>query len=152
MSLPSTICPVCRMRYRMRFAGSPRARASGCGSSTRTRTRCCFKQRPILLNGIEDVIGRPDLADRAIFLTLPPIADRRRRSERQFWRDFEVARPRVLGSLLDAAACGLRHLPGIHLEQLPRMADFALWATACEIAFWPTGRFARAHQANRRAA
>jgi hypothetical protein len=108
--------------------------------------------RPILLNGIEDVIGRPDLADRAIFLTLPPIADRRRRSERQFWRDFEVARPRVLGSLLDAAACGLRHLPGIHLEQLPRMADFALWATACEIAFWPTGRFARAHQANRRAA
>jgi hypothetical protein len=27
--------------------------------------------RPILLNGIEDVIGRPDLADRAIFLTLP---------------------------------------------------------------------------------
>jgi hypothetical protein len=29
--------------------------------------------RPILLNGIEDVISRPDLADRAIFLTLPPI-------------------------------------------------------------------------------
>src|ERR1700681_890294 len=26
--------------------------------------------RPTLLNGIEDVIGRPDLADRAIFLTL----------------------------------------------------------------------------------
>ena len=33
--------------------------------------------RPILLNGIEDVIGRSDLADRALFLTLPPIADRR---------------------------------------------------------------------------
>src|SRR5947209_3340901 len=108
--------------------------------------------RPILLNGIEDVISRPDLADRAIFLTLPPIADRRRRSERQLWRDFEEARPRILGSLLDAAAHGLRNLPGIHLKQLPRMADFALWATACEIAFWPTGRFARAHQANRRAA
>jgi hypothetical protein len=26
--------------------------------------------RPIVLNGIEDVIGRADLADRAIFLTL----------------------------------------------------------------------------------
>jgi hypothetical protein len=49
--------------------------------------------RPILLNGIEDVISRPDLADRAIFLTLPPIADRRRRSERQFWCDFADARP-----------------------------------------------------------
>ena len=108
--------------------------------------------RPILLNGIEDVISRPDLADRALFLTLPPIADRRRRSERQLWREFEVARPRILGSLLDAAACGLRNLPGIHLEQLPRMADFALWAAACETAFWPAGTFARAYQANRRAA
>src|SRR5262249_14782046 len=87
-------------------------------------------------------------ADRALFLTLPPIADRRRRSERQLWRDYEVARPRILGSLLDAAAHGLRKLPGIHLEQLPRMADFALWATACETPFWPTGTFAQAYQAN----
>src|SRR5260221_8143229 len=49
--------------------------------------------RPILLNGIDDVIGRSDLADRALFLTLPPITDRRRRSERQLWRAFELARP-----------------------------------------------------------
>jgi hypothetical protein len=108
--------------------------------------------RPILLNSIEDVIGRSDLADRALFLTLPPIAGRHRRSERQLWRDFENARPRILGALLDAAAHGLRNLPGIHLEQLPRMADFALWTTACETAFWPAGRFARAYQANRRGA
>jgi hypothetical protein len=108
--------------------------------------------RPILLNGIEDVIGRSDLADRAIFLTLAPIADHRRRSERQLWRDFEVARPRLLGSLLDAATHGLRNLPDIHLEQLPRMADFALWTTACETAFWRAGTFTQAFQANRRAA
>jgi hypothetical protein len=30
--------------------------------------------RPMLLNGIEDVISRPDLADRAIMLTLPRLA------------------------------------------------------------------------------
>jgi hypothetical protein len=47
--------------------------------------------RPILLNGIGDVISRPDLADRAILVTLPPIRDTRRRSERQIWRDFELA-------------------------------------------------------------
>src|SRR5919204_3063143 len=105
--------------------------------------------RPILLNGIEDVIGRSDLADRAIFLTLRPISEQRRRSERQLWRNFEQARPRILGSLLDAAVHGLRNLPSIHLEQLPRMADFALWATACETALWPTGTFARAYQLNR---
>src|SRR6516225_9367761 len=108
--------------------------------------------RPILFNGIEDIIGRSDLADRALFLILPPIAGHRRCSEKQLWRDFEVARPRLLGSLLDAAAHGLSKLPDAHLVQLPRMADFALWATACETAFWPTGTFARAYQANRRAA
>jgi hypothetical protein len=32
------------------------------------------------------------------------------------------------------------------------MADFALWATACETALWPAGTFARAYAANRRAA
>ena len=31
--------------------------------------------RPTLFNGIEDAIGRSDLADRAIFLTLPSIAE-----------------------------------------------------------------------------
>jgi hypothetical protein len=34
---------------------------------------------PILLNGIEEVISRPDLGDRAIFLTLTPIGDAQRR-------------------------------------------------------------------------
>ena len=57
-----------------------------------------------------------------------------------------------MGSLLDAAAHGLRKLADVNLRQIPRMADFALWATACETAFWPAGTFARAHRANRRAA
>ena len=88
--------------------------------------------RPIILNGIEDVITRPDLADRAIFLTLPHVQEERRRAEKEIWRDFESAQPRILGALLDAASHGLRALPEVRLEQLPRMADFALWATACE--------------------
>ena len=37
--------------------------------------------RPIILNGIEEVITRPDLADRAILLMLAPIAERQRRPE-----------------------------------------------------------------------
>ena len=55
--------------------------------------------RPIILNGIEEVITRPDLADRAILLMLAPIAERRRRPETALWREFELARPRILGAL-----------------------------------------------------
>jgi hypothetical protein len=108
--------------------------------------------RPILLNGIEDVISRPDLGDRAIFLTLTPIGEAQRRPEAELWREFEIARPRILGALLDAAVHGLRALGCVQLERLPRMADFALWATACETALWSAGTFARAYAANRRAA
>src|SRR5271165_5866407 len=108
--------------------------------------------RPTLLNGIEDVIGRSDLADRAIFLTLAPIGEEQRRSETELWREFEVARPAILGALLDAAAHGLGAVGSAHLGRLPRMADFALWATACETGLWPAGTFTHAYAANRKGA
>ncbi len=47
---------------------------------------------------------------------------------------------------------GLSGLGRVHLDRLPRTADFALWAAACEPALWPAGTFARAYAANRRAA
>jgi hypothetical protein len=93
---------------------------------------------------------RPDLADRAILLTLAPIAERQRRSEHALWREFELARPHILGAPLDAAAHGLHMLPQVRLKWLPRMADFALWATACESAFRPVGTFDAAYSMNRR--
>jgi hypothetical protein len=49
-------------------------------------------------------------------------------------------------------AHGLRRLPGIRLDRLAWTADFAIWATTREIAFWPSGTFARAYEAIRRAA
>jgi hypothetical protein len=108
--------------------------------------------RPILLNGIEEIISRPDLGDRAIFMTLSAIAEADRRPEAELWREFEFARPRILGALLDAVVHGLRNGNTISLDRLPRMADFALWAAACETALWPAGTFAHAYAANRRAA
>ena len=39
-------------------------------------------------------------------------------------------------------------LPQTRLEKLPRMADFALWATACETQFWPRGTFWAAYCGN----
>jgi hypothetical protein len=108
--------------------------------------------RPIILNGIEDVVRRPDLADRALLLTLPWLSEARRRPERKLWQEFELVRPRLLGALIDAVSRGLRALPQVRLERLPRMADFALWATACEASLWPAGTFARTYAANRKGA
>ena len=64
--------------------------------------------RPVILNGIEEIVTRPDLADRAVFLTLQPIPEEHRRPEQELWAAFDAARPRVLGVLLDAAVLGLK--------------------------------------------
>lgn len=105
--------------------------------------------RPIILNGIEDIVTRQDLADRAIFLSLAPIPEDHRRPESDLWGAFRAARPQLLGVLLDAIVEGLRRLPETRLEGLPRMADFALWATACETALWSAGTFGAAYRGNR---
>src|SRR5262249_4241088 len=104
--------------------------------------------RPVILNGIEDIITRPDLADRAILLTLALIPEQQRRLEHVLWREFQLARPHILGALLDAASHGLRILPRGRLQRLPRMADFALWAT--ESVFRPAGTLETAYSNNRR--
>jgi hypothetical protein len=112
-------------------------------------------ERPTILNGIEEVVNRPDLADRALFLTLAPIPEDKRRPESELWPAFEAVRPRILGALLDAVAEGLSRLPEIRLQKLPRMADFAIWASACETGlqywdgtFWKAGTFMDAYAGN----
>ena len=105
--------------------------------------------RPIILNGIEELITRPDSADRAIFLDFAAPGGRTSACRERNLARFKTSQPHILGALLDAASRGLRVLPQVRLEQLPRMADFALWATACERAFCPAGGFLHAYKANR---
>ena len=105
--------------------------------------------RPIILNGIEDIVTRPDLADRAVFLTLEAIPGERCRTEDELLGAFEADRPHILGALLDGVIQGLKMLPHTTLARLPRMADFAVWASACETAFWPAGTFMSAYSGNR---
>jgi primase-polymerase (primpol)-like protein len=87
-------------------------------------------QRPALATSIEEVVSSGDLLDRSLLLRLEPIPEERRRTERDLWDTWEIARPRVLGALLDAVSGGLRLLPTVSLDKMPRMADFARWAEA----------------------
>jgi hypothetical protein len=129
--------------------------STGGGFSTRTlyenREQELFDaMRPVILNGISDVATRPDLLDRAIVLTLPPISEESRRPESEVWGRFEEDRPAILGALLDAVSMALRELSNTKLDSVPRMADFALWATASEHTFgWKPQAFMQAYARNR---
>ncbi len=132
--------------------------STGGGFSTRTlyenREEELFEgMKPVILNGITDVVSRPDLLDRALIVSLPPIPEEERRPEAELWREFEQARPAILASLLDAVSGALGSVEGVRLEGMPRMADFAVWATAAEESLgWEPGAFMAAYSGNRREA
>jgi len=110
-------------------------------------------QRPIVLNGIEELATRGDLLDRAVILNLPPIPAEQRRSESALWNTFDHDLPQLLGALLDGVAEGLRTVDQFELGSLPRMADFCQWAFACAPAFgWTGDELLTAYNGNRNAA
>lgn len=106
--------------------------------------------RPVLLNGIPALASRPDLADRAVALTLPAMTAESRQPEGTFWTAFDAAAPGILGALLDGVSMALRNRATVTLARLPRMADFALWAAAAFPAFgWKPDQFVDAYETNR---
>jgi hypothetical protein len=104
--------------------------------------------RPTLLTAVGDVIARSDLADRAIMIELPVINDTHRMDEETVKARFEDARPRILGALLDAMVIGIRNRSTVKLARTPRLADFAVWTTACETAFTHPGGVMEAYFEN----
>jgi len=129
--------------------------ATGGGFSTRelyTNSDEVFfdVMRPVILNGIDHLAERADLADRALILNLPHIPDNDRKDEEHLYDDFERALPQILGALFTAVSVAIKRMPQIRLATMPRMADFAIWATAAEPALGLSeGSFMDAYRGNR---
>ena len=129
--------------------------ATGGGFATRElysddREILFSSKRPVILNGIDSLATAGDLRDRSVVIELPHIPPHKRRTEREFSRDLEARRPKVLGALLDAVSAALRNRDTTELDGLPRMGDFALWVVAAEEALgWQSGAFMKAYSGNR---
>ncbi len=100
--------------------------------------------RPVIINGIDYLVNRGDLANRAITCELQPIETDNRTTENALWKRFEKDHPKILGAICDAVSTGLKYKDQVSLENLPRMADFASWVFAAEPALpWEKGEFLR---------
>lgn len=82
-------------------------------------------RRCIVLTSIDAGALRGDLGDRLLLIDLERIDDANRRTEADLDLEYQIVRPRLLGSLLSAVARTLAALPGVKLDTMPRMADFA---------------------------
>ena len=145
-------------RIGTRFSDSLSALSTGGGFSTRrlfsdAEEALFSAQRPVLLNGIDDLAERGDLLDRSLLVSLPRVAERKRLAEETLWRRFEKAYPAIFSGVLETLSRALGELSRVRLRALPRMADFARWGVACERALdWPEGAFLAAYERNLRAA
>jgi len=106
-------------------------------------------QRPIAMNGINQVVTKPDLLDRSILIKLKRISKEQRQPEEAYWQAFNGIRPQLLGAIFDVLAKALALYPDIELEVAPRMADFARLGSAIAEALGSSQqKFIQAYQDN----
>jgi len=107
-------------------------------------------QRPVIVNGIDQIGQRGDFRDRCLRVVLPRLDETEALDEATLWAEFEAVRPKLLGALLDVVSTALRNWPSVRLVRTPRMADFARWVVAAEGALpWESGAFLRVYLGQR---
>jgi hypothetical protein len=107
-------------------------------------------RRPIILNGIGDILTYPDLLDRAAIVRLPPLegTNKRLTDEEVFARAEEIA-PGVFGALLDCLSHYLKVKNDIENPDV-RMVSYAKVGFAVEQALdWGEGAFMGSYQESR---
>jgi hypothetical protein len=82
------------------------------------------------LNGINQLIHKPDFLDRTLLLHLKRIESGKRKTEKELMQRFEERRPYILGQMFDVLARAMHYHPKIRIKNLPRMADFMEWGCA----------------------
>jgi hypothetical protein len=87
-------------------------------------------RRCLGFNGINISLTEPDALDRSMMIELERIAKEKRRVESDIIAAFLELRPRLLGYIFDILVKSLQIKSIVSLNDLPRMADFALWGEA----------------------
>ncbi|MFZ2226474.1 MAG: hypothetical protein WA064_03390 [Candidatus Moraniibacteriota bacterium] len=106
-------------------------------------------KRAIIINGVNLVANKPDLLDRSLLFELERIEEENRKAEEDFWQEFNLVKPKILGAIFDALSKALIILPAVKLEKTPRMADFAKWGCAIAEAIGYTQKqFVEAYEEN----
>lgn len=80
-------------------------------------------KRPVILNGISQLVNRPDLADRTVGVELQKIDSYV--DEATLLSRWQEDYPKILGGLYTLLSQALRELPDVQVNKLPRMGDFA---------------------------
>jgi len=99
-------------------------------------------KRGVLLNGINAPSERGDVQDRTLPIEFQRIGRAQRVPEDDFWLQFSLKHPEMLGAAFDALSGALRERHTVRLDERPRLADWGLYAAALyQAQGWGVERF-----------
>jgi DNA polymerase family A/3'-5' exonuclease len=87
-------------------------------------------KRVVLLNGINPPTDRGDVQDRTLPIELHRLRDDKRIAEDDFWLNFDLQHPKLLGAVFPALSGALKRRHTVRLDKKPRLADWGLYAAA----------------------
>lgn len=110
------------------------------------RVNCC-----LVINGLHVPTSKSDFLDRCLLFNLDRINAKKRREESSIVSDFNESKPKILGAMYKILSIAMKIYEDIHIEELPRMADFGKWGCAIAIAMgYSEEDFIRAYYNNRK--
>lgn len=77
----------------------------------------------VVINGIDIVPYKSDLAERSLLFELQPISKENRKTDAEFWSNFDEDRPLILGAIFRVLSKAMALMPEIKTSALHRMAD-----------------------------
>ena len=87
-------------------------------------------KRCISFNGINISLTESDALDRSIMIELQRIRKELRQVESYIYEEFDKLKPELLGYIFNILSKSIEIKETIKLDDLPRMAEFALWGEA----------------------
>ena len=103
----------------------------------------------VAINGINQVVTRPDLLDRSVVFMLERISSENRRSKQEIEQQFSEALPKILGGIFSAISKAIAIYETFTLKNLPRLADYFKWGCSIALALgYSEEAFIEAYYAN----
>ena len=104
-------------------------------------------KRPVLLNGIDEIATRGDLADRSVPIRLSGISDEKRKPDSEVEELFMLYGPQLMSALLDGVCSAIKNLPTANPPFKSRMSGPVQWVTAAEVGLGlKQGRFSETYE------
>ena len=86
--------------------------------------------RCVAINGIDDIVTKPDLHDRIIDIKLERIKASNRKTDEDLQADFKQDIPKIVGCNMIALSEAIKIVDEVKLEKYSRLADFTKWGYA----------------------